>query len=127
MGGNESNDERSFEDVIEKDLKLLESSTVFAKINLKCLDFKTIVENSYLARGFYAEQLKIWFEIFDKKQIHITTTENLATNSDNTFNEIFKFLEIPDFKILNLESKRKGNYSPLNKDILTKTLKTFST
>ena len=43
----------------------------------------------------------------------------MATNSDNTFNEIFKFLEIPDFKILNLESKRKGNYSPLNKDMKT--------
>jgi len=117
MGVNESNDERSFEDVIEKDLKLLESSKDHE--NKSDTYFKTIVENSYLARGFYAEQLKIWFEIFDKKQIHITTTENLATNSDNTFNEIFKFLEIPDFKILNLESKRKGNYSPLNKDMKT--------
>jgi len=115
MGVNESNDKRSFEEVIKTDLKLLERSNE-SKSDSDTY-FKTIVEKSYLARGFYAEQLKFWFKLFDKKQIHITTTENLATNPNETFNEIFNFLDIANFKISNLENKRKGNYSPLDKDI----------
>ena len=115
MGVNESNHKRSFEEVIKMDLDLLERS----KESKSDSDtyFKTIVEKSYLARGFYAEQLKFWFKLFDKKQIHITTTENLATNPNETFNEIFNFLDIANFKISNLENKRKGNYAPLDKDI----------
>ena len=115
MGVNESNHKRSFEEVIKMDLDLLERS----KESKSDSDtyFKTIVEKSYLARGFYAEQLKFWFKLFDKKQIHITTTENLAANPNETFNEIFNFLDIANFKISNLENKRKGNYSPLDKDI----------
>ena len=102
MGVNESNEQRSFEDVIKKDLIELKK---FKNSNTKSDDyFKTVVENSFLARGLYVEQLKFWFKIFDKKQIHITTTENLAMNPDKTFSEIFNFLEIPDYKIPKLES-----------------------
>tara|TARA_B100000586_G_scaffold21996_1_gene14543 strand:+ start:1374 stop:2246 length:873 start_codon:yes stop_codon:yes gene_type:complete len=115
MGVNESNEQRSFEDVIKKDLIELKK---FKNSNTKSDDyFKTVVENSFLARGLYVEQLKIWFKIFDKKQIHITTTENLAMNPDKTFSEIFNFLEIPDYKIPKLENKRKGNYLPMSKEM----------
>ncbi len=113
MGRYEGNIRNTFEDVIENDLNQLKKlSNSYEKGSDDY--FQNVVENSYLARGFYAEQLKIWFKIFNKKQIHITTTENLAQNPQETFSNIFKFLEIPDYKINNLENKRQGNYSPMN-------------
>ena len=123
MGVNESNEQRSFEDIIKKDLTELEK---FKSQNTKSDNyFKTIVENSFLARGFYAEQLKVWFEIFDKKQIHITTTENLALNPDKTFSKIFSFLEISDYKIPKLENKRKGNYLSMSQEMKIQLLNYF--
>ena len=119
MGVNEGNEKRSFEEVIKYDLKQLENFS--DSYSTKSDDyFKNVVENSFVARSFYAEQLKIWFDIFDKKRIHITTTENLASKPQKTFSEIFKFLEISDYKIPKPENKRQGVYSPMNKEIRMK-------
>ena len=76
--------------------------------------FATKVENSSLARAFYAEQLPIWFEQFSKNQILIISSENLASNTRKTMNEIFSFLnlpeyDIPDIKKVNVSKKSKMN------------------
>ena len=119
MAVNEGNEKRSFEEVIKYDLKQLENFS--DSYSTKSDDyFKNVVENSFVARSFYAEQLKIWFDIFDKKRIHITTTENLAIKPQKTFSEIFKFLEISDYEIPKPENKRQGVYSPMNKEIRMK-------
>ena len=123
MSISEGNYKNSFEDVVNKNLKELKELSSYDKGSDEY--FKIFVENSHISRGFYAEQLKIWLNIFDDKQIHITSTENLASNPQKTFSNIFNFLEIPDYKLEKLENKRKGNYLPMEKDIREKLLNYF--
>ena len=124
MGIREGDIKNSFEDIIENDLIQLKKTSNLYNSNSDDY-FQNVVEHSYLARGFYAEQLKIWFNIFNKNQLHITTTENLARSPQQTFSNIFKFLNIPDYKIKNLENKRQGNYSLMKNETKIKLLNFF--
>jgi len=76
--------------------------------------FATKVENSKLARGFYVEQLPIWFDLFSKNQILIISSEELATNTKNVMNKIFQFLNLPEYEIPNIEKVNVSKYSKMN-------------
>ena len=49
---------------------------------------------AYLARGYYAEQLKRYFKLFAKDQFHIIKYEEFLTNQQKTLNGLFDFLNI---------------------------------
>ena len=108
-----SGETRNFEEVIKKDMDDI------SKWNINSKDdnyFATKVENSKLARGFYVEQLLPWFELFPKNQILIISSEELASNTKNVMSEIFKFLNLPDYKIPNIEKVNVSKYSKMNPD-----------
>ena len=106
-----SGETRTFEEVIKKDMDDISKWNV----NLKDDNyFATKVENSKLARGFYVEQLLPWFELFPKNQILIISSEELATNTKNVMSEIFKFLNLPDYEIPNIEKVNVSKYSKMN-------------
>ena len=108
-----SGETRNFEEVIKKDMDDI------SKWNINSKDdnyFATKVENSKLARGFYVEQLLPWFELFPKNQILIISSEELASNTKNVMSEIFKFLNLPDYKIPNIEKVNVSKYSKINPD-----------
>ena len=108
-----SGETRTFEEVIKKDMDDISKWNV----NLKDDDyFATKVENSKLARGFYVEQLLSWFELFPKNQILIISSEELASNTKNVMSEIFKFLNLPDYEIPNIEKVNVSKYSKMNPD-----------
>jgi hypothetical protein len=104
---------RTFEEVIKKDMDDI------SKWNINSKDdnyFATKVENSKLARGFYVEQLLSWFELFPKNQILIISSEELASNTKNVMSEIFKFLNLPEYEIPNIEKVNVSKYSKMNPD-----------
>ena len=108
-----SGETRNFEEVIKKDMDDI------SKWNINSKDdnyFATKVENSKLARGFYVEQLLPWFELFPKNQILIISSEELASNTKNVMSQIFKFLNLPDYKIPNIEKVNVSKYSKMNPD-----------
>lgn len=101
---------RSFEEVINEDM----NNVLKWNINLKDDSyFGTNVENSKLARGFYAEQLIPWFELFPKNQILVISSEELASNTKNTVNQIFKFLNLPEYEIPNIKKVNVSKYSKM--------------
>ncbi|MGY5148951.1 MAG: sulfotransferase family protein [Candidatus Nitrosopumilus sp. bin_68KS] len=95
-----SGETRKFEEVIEEDMNTISKWDVNLKDDKY---FATKVENSILARGFYAEQLSIWFKLFSKNQILIIQSENLALQTKNVMNDIFQFLNLPKYEIPNIE------------------------
>ena len=113
MGVNEGNEKRSFEEVLKYDLKQLEN---FSDSYSKKSDdyFKNVVENSFVARGFYLEQLDIWFKLFPKKQILIIKSEDLASRTTEVVKDIFNFLMLPEYKIKNVSKHRVSDYSKMN-------------
>ena len=117
-----SGETRAFEEVIEKDMNEIKKWN-----NIKKDDeyFAKKVENSILARGFYVEQLPIWFKLFSKDQILVISSEDLALNTKNTMNDIFEFLNLPKFNIPNTKKVNVSKYSKMNPETRKKLIDYF--
>ena len=102
---------RTFEEIVKEDM----DNILNWNIDLKDDNyFANKVEKSFLARGFYAEQLSIWFKLFSKNQIMIVSSEQLASDTKNTMNSIFQFLNLPKFEIPNTKKVNVSQYSKMN-------------
>jgi hypothetical protein len=105
---------KSFDEIIDEDMDTLKKS--FSRNKDKDY-FNNVVQNSFLARSFYAEQLEQWFKIFNKKNMLIVSSENLSKNTQDTLNTIFSFLNLNHQEIPNLEKINVGKYSPISNSI----------
>jgi hypothetical protein len=81
----------SFEDAIQIELKKLNEINDEFEHNVE----KYTIPRSYIAKGFYADQLKIWLELFSSEQLMIVSTEDLESNPQKTLDRIYNFLKIP--------------------------------
>jgi len=97
----------SFEDAIDKEIEFMKENSLQKSIERR---------GSYLSKGHYAEQLKIWLKIFPKKQIHILSTEDMQKNPESTISEIFQFLDISDYIIKNPQKQKYFKYPEMKKD-----------
>lgn len=103
----------SFEEAINSEEKRIsgerekeEKDENYVSINLR--------DYSYLSRGLYADQLKIWMNYFPKNQFLVLRTEDLENNPKHTMNQIFEFLEVPTYEIHALKKMNVGKYSVMN-------------
>ncbi|RZD39081.1 MAG: sulfotransferase [Thaumarchaeota archaeon] len=99
----------SFEDAIQSELDSLKHSEIEFDDDVK----KYTIPRSYIAKGFYADQLKIWFKLFKSEQLFITSTEDFESNANNTLNKIYDFLGIPQINLKNLEKHKVASYPPM--------------
>ena len=102
---------RTFDELVKEDMNNILKWKVDSKDDNY---FGTKVEKSFLARGFYAEQLEKWFKLFSTNQIMIVPSEKLASDTQNTMSGIFKFLNLPEFKIPNTKKVNVSQYSKMN-------------
>lgn len=102
----------SFEDAIKAEIKKLEEINNDSKNNIE----KYTIRRSYLAKGFYADQLKIWFKIFNLNQLLIISTEDLKSNPQKVLNKIYNFLEIPENHKLIPEKQKKAIYPKMKNE-----------
>ena len=104
-------EKRTFEHVIKEDMdNILKWKTELKDDNY----FATVVENSILGRGLYAEQLPAWFDLFSKNQIMIIQSEKLSSDTKNVMNDVFQFLGLPIFDIPNTKKVNVLQYSKMN-------------
>ena len=115
----------SFEEMVEEDIKTFQK---FENTNSIIDDeyFRNYIEKSQLGRGLYAQQLKIWFELFDPKQILILTSEELSTETNKAMNKIFQFLDLPDYEIPDTVKRSTANYTNMKMDTRKKLISFFS-
>ncbi|MEO9277730.1 MAG: sulfotransferase domain-containing protein [Nitrososphaera sp.] len=106
----------SFEEAISSEEKRIagerekeEQDENYVSVNLR--------DYSYLSRGLYAEQLKIWLNHFPKNQFLVIRTEDLEDDPVHTMNQIFEFLEVSTYKIHNLQKMNVGEYNTMNPSI----------
>lgn len=106
LGVRSGSENLSFEEAIKQEIKSLERDS---------LDNLSIYTRprSYIAKGFYAKQLKIWLKLFTKEQILILQTEKFAENHSVVLSEIFRFLQLPDYVITDFHKANVGNYPPM--------------
>ena len=121
----EGDTKTTFEEIVEEDIKTFQK---FENTNSIIDDkyFRNHIEKSPLGRGLYAQQLKIWFELFAPKQILILTSEELSTETNKTMNKIFQFLDLPDYEIPDTAKRSTGNYTNMKMDTRKKLISFFS-
>lgn len=113
MGIRSGFEKRSFEEVISEDMKNIEKSNRLLKDDNY---MATVIEKSYVGRGFYAEQLITWFNLFSKEQILILTTEDLELDTQKTLDRIFEFLHLQKYELKNREKRNVGSYEKMNNE-----------
>jgi|APSaa5957512535_1039671.scaffolds.fasta_scaffold29405_4 hypothetical protein len=102
----EGSENLSFEDAIQVELKNLDK----INDNIKQDVNKYAIARSYIAKGFYADQLKIWLELFRFEQLIIISTEDLESNPQKTLDNIYDFLKIPKNHVLIPEKQKIASY-----------------
>ena len=71
----------------------------------------------YKAKGFYYEQLKIYFEVFQKKEIMVCLHDELKNKPESLMKSIFNFLEVDNDFIPNMSEKKNISVIPKYKNI----------
>jgi len=101
----------SFETVIENEINLqMEYPRLITEGNFEVFNQK----NSYLLKGVYVDQLKIWAGLFPKEQIFTLSTENLNSDPTAALESVFQYLNLPDYKIKNPQHQKQKKYVPMN-------------
>ncbi len=116
----------SFEEYIESELKRIK--IIENKPDLKTFneDFESIAVPNILRHGIYHTYLKNWLDIFPKKQIYVLDSKDLHDNTQETLDNIFKFLEIQPVNISDTSKINVGNYSKMDKLTRRKLLDFFT-
>ena len=80
---------------------------------------------SYLARGFYVDQLIQWEKCFSKRQFLILQTDELNLNPQRIVNRVFRFLGIPEYELTDLTKHNVGSYPEMSSDTRKMLIKYF--
>jgi hypothetical protein len=112
----------SFEDAIAAEAERLdgEYEKLVEKENYFSYNY---MHYSYLKRGLYADQIKIWFKLFPQEQILIIKSEDFFSNSDITFQQVLNFLQLPywklgKFQLFNTRAEKSIGLNPNTKEKL---------
>lgn len=68
---------------------------------------------SYLTKGIYVDQLKNWFQYFDRDQILILSSETFYEDPDKIYRQILDFLDLPPFQLGDYQKYNEGLYKQM--------------
>ncbi|HET6724737.1 MAG TPA: sulfotransferase domain-containing protein [Gammaproteobacteria bacterium] len=67
--------------------------------------------HSYLARGVYADQLRRYYDVFDRNQILVIKSETFFQNTQAVFDRVTAFLELEPFVLEDKTPRNIGRYT----------------
>ena len=105
-------EKRTFDDAIRSELKILEKKN-YVTTNYDGNFTDRLYQ--YVVRGIYLDHLKIWMDVFPRKQFLILKTEELENNPSEILDSVFKFLSMPTYDKINFKEKHNvSKYEPMN-------------
>lgn len=118
LGVRMGDEKRTFDQAINDEIQKIE------KYNE--IEMDNYISQSYLGRGIYAKQLEIWLKYFPISVIKILESDRFSNNTEETMNEVFEFLDLPNHNIRNLEKKNVAEYPPMKTETRQKLYDFFS-
>lgn len=73
-------------------------------------DYRDWFEWSYKRRGWYAEQLKGWFQYFPRNQFHIIHSDDLFAIPDEMMQGVWNFLSLESHELAECPAHRQQKY-----------------
>ena len=80
---------------------------------------------SYLQRGIYIDQLERWTKKFTKEQMLILSSEDFYSNPNKICNEIFGFLNLPNFNLNKIKVYNTGSNKSMRENTRKNLLEYF--
>ena len=113
LGIRKKTESLSFEDAIDEEMNFLKTHS-----------FRDAVDRrrSYLSKGLYENQIKIWLDNFPREQIHILCTEDMKKNPKESLLKIFQFLGIPNYTLKNPQRQKSAEYKKMEDETREKLL-----
>ena len=112
LGVRAGSENLSFEDATQVELNQLENNEIKSENELE----KYTIPRSYIAKGFYADQLKIWLKLFNDEQLFIISTEDFESKPRETLDKIYDFLQIPKNHIINIKKHKVASYPKMKSE-----------
>jgi len=105
----------SFEDAVKKEPERLEGEIkkMLEDENYYSFNHQNF---SYLNRGIYIDQIVRWEKYFSKEQILVLSSEDFYSNSNKICNEVFNFLNLPNYNLKKVKAYNKGSNKSMNED-----------
>jgi capsular polysaccharide biosynthesis protein/Tfp pilus assembly protein PilF len=75
---------------------------------------------SLLGQGLYAYQLKKWFEFFPREQFLILKSEDFYSQTNETMNQVFQFLDLPSYQRSNYVQHNASSYTSISDELRRK-------
>ena len=100
----------SFETFIENEINTRKKGIIITEENFEIFN----QNDSYLLKGIYVDQLKIWTKLFPKEQIFTLSTESLNSEPTASMESVFQYLNLPDYKIKNTQHQKQKKYTPMD-------------
>ena len=111
----------SFEGVVKLDKEKLKNGWG----NLETRDYKSLgtLHYSYLPRGIYVDQLKVWMSVFPKEQFLVIKAEDYFADTRTIFNKVLAFLNLPESDLITFHKSNTGKYkkkmsAPMRQDLI---------
>ena len=113
LGVRYKTEELSFDNAIDKEIEFLDEHS-----------FRETVDSrrSYVSKGIYENQIRLWFNVFPRKQIHILSTEDMNNNPREELKGIFRFLDIDEYDIKQPQKQKVAEYKQMKKETRKKLL-----
>ena len=116
LGVRMNTEQLGFEEAIDEEIGFMENHSFRDTIDRK---------RSYISKGIYAEQIKLWLDVFPREQIHIFSTEQMQEQPEDTLNDVFRFLDIPEYTIKNRQKHKVAEYTKMVPDIRKRLLEFY--
>ena len=100
----------SFETFIENEINTRKKGIIITEENFEIFN----QNDSYLLKGIYIDQLKIWAGLFPKEQIFTLSTESLNSDPTASMESVFQYLNLPDYKIKKPQHQKQKKYAPMD-------------
>ena len=122
VGGSKEN--LSFEDAIEQEDKRIEPE--IKKIKDDPNYFSPIYSlQAYRSKSKYIDLISKWLEFFPKEQFLFLKSEDFYHDPDKIYNQVLKFLDLPEYHLNNYGITRKGKYKKQMNSDTRENLKNF--
>lgn len=69
---------------------------------------------SYVARGFYAENLERWLALFPRDQLHALTSDELLADPAGALSAVERFLGVPEWQPPTYAQENVRDYPPMS-------------
>ncbi|MBD3362750.1 hypothetical protein GF362_03455 [Candidatus Dojkabacteria bacterium] len=118
------NEKRDIEQAFEEEINILnKTKNPLSKFVL--LKTHSFGQRGYLWRGLYYYFFKRWFSEFPRERFLILKSKDLFENTTDTMSQVFRFLDLEDYKEKQYKKYNPGRYNPVDDKLRRELTKFF--